>query len=102
MEEMSAADARPKQFQELELAIRRRINERTGGHIQMLKVALIDDRIVISGIAFSYYHKQLAVQGALDVTAARPEYRIELNIDVISLARDEVTVNLRTGTDDWD
>lgn len=69
---------------ELENAIERRITTRTGGQIQGLHVSVNDDGIVITGCASCYYHKQLALQGALDTIGDASGTRIELDIEVVS------------------
>jgi hypothetical protein len=69
---------------ELENVIQRRITMRTGGQIQGLHVSVNDDRIVITGCASCYYHKQLALQGALDTIADASGTLIQLDIEVIS------------------
>ncbi|MGE3780744.1 MAG: hypothetical protein AB7F89_26385 [Pirellulaceae bacterium] len=68
---------------DLQAAIRRRISERTGGQIQSLEIAVEANRIVISGIASSYYHKQLAVEGTLESIGPRNGIGIEVNIEVV-------------------
>ena len=68
---------------EREQAIRHQILERTAGRIRTLEVEVIDNRIVIRGRAPSYYLKQLALQGVLDVLGSAGAMRIELNVEVV-------------------
>jgi len=66
---------------EIQHAIESRILTRTGGRIQSLDVKVTGDHIVISGRTSCFYHKQLALQGVLDVTVAAGA-TFEFNIDV--------------------
>ena len=52
---------------ELQELIKRRIVERTHGRIHELEVEVSDEVIVIRGQTSSFYIKQLAIEGALDV-----------------------------------
>jgi hypothetical protein len=66
----------------LELAIMRQIVHRTGGRIRMLEVEMLDDVVVIRGCASSYYAKQMALRGVLDVIGSLHTSRVELNVHV--------------------
>jgi hypothetical protein len=66
----------------LEQAIKYRIVQRTARRIQRLQVEVIDNRIVIRGRAASYYLKQLALQGVLDVLDSEGATSIEINVEV--------------------
>jgi hypothetical protein len=68
--------------QALERAIERQLVQRTWGRIRALEVEVIDNRVVVHGRAPSYYVKQLALQGVLDVIESAGAMRIELNIQV--------------------
>jgi hypothetical protein len=68
---------------EREVTIKRQVVRRTGGRIQMLEVEVSDDRVVVRGRVGSYYLKQLALQGVLDVLGPTPMMRIELNVEVV-------------------
>src|SRR5262245_60718882 len=76
----AAREATPVEI--LEDAIRHRIHERTAGQIQSLDVEVTGNRIIIRGTASCFYHKQLAVRGALDAISSPNEFQIELNVDV--------------------
>jgi hypothetical protein len=66
---------------EIQHAIESRILLRTGGRIQSLNVKVTGDHIVISGRTSCFYHKQLALQGVLDVTGAAGA-TFEFNVEV--------------------
>ena len=63
-------------------SIKRRIAQRTGGRIRLLRVETIGSRVVICGSAPSYYVKQLALRGACDVLGSAAANQIELNVEV--------------------
>jgi hypothetical protein len=65
-----------------EQAIRHRIAERTAGRIRTLEIEVLDDRVVIRGHAPSYYLKQLALQGVLDVIDSKEAGIVEFNVEV--------------------
>jgi hypothetical protein len=73
--------ARPRSVKREE-TIKERIVQRTGGRIQMLEVEVIGDKVVVRGRAPSYYLKQLALQGALDVIGFGSATKIEFNVEV--------------------
>jgi len=66
-----------------EESIKRRIAQRTGGRIRLLRVETIGNRVVICGSAPSYYIKQLALRGACDVLGSEAANQIELNVEVL-------------------
>jgi hypothetical protein len=66
----------------LEKAIQYQIVQRTGARIQMLKVEIVDDVIIILSYAPCYYVKQLALQGVFDVLGSFRTSRVELNMYV--------------------
>ena len=68
----------------LEQPIKYRIVQRTARRIQRLEVEVIDKRIVIRGRAPSYYLKQLALQGVLDVLDSEGATSIEINVEVLA------------------
>jgi hypothetical protein len=68
--------------QELERAIARQVLQRTWGRIQVLKVEVTDNRVIVRGRAPSYYVEQLALQGVLDVIESGGAMRIDLDIQV--------------------
>ena len=65
-----------------EETIKQRIVQRTAGRIRMLEVDVIGDKVVVRGRASSYYLKQLALQGALDVIGFGSATKIEFNVEV--------------------
>jgi hypothetical protein len=68
--------------QALERALERQITRRTWGRLQALDVEVTDNLVVVRGRAPSYYLKQLALQGVLELIESGPK-RIELNIHVV-------------------
>jgi hypothetical protein len=68
----------------MQQSIKHRIGQRTGGRLQRLKVEVLDDTVIISGCAPSYYIKQLAILGVLDVLGVSASKRIELNVEVVA------------------
>jgi osmotically-inducible protein OsmY len=81
---MSTEQAGRPRSAELEQAIKNRIVQRTGWRIQTLEVEVSDSCVVIRGCAPSYYLKQLALQGVLEVIGTAGATRIELDIQVAS------------------
>jgi hypothetical protein len=73
----------------LDQAIRHRIVQRTGGRIHRLEVEVIGDKVVVRGSAPSYYLKQLALRGVLDVLGSAGAACIELNVEVGSASTSE-------------
>ncbi|HLW63689.1 MAG TPA: hypothetical protein VKS79_00120 [Gemmataceae bacterium] len=67
---------------ELKESIRRRILERTGDRIRDLEVEVTEARIEIRGRTASFYIKQLAIQGTLDVIGVPTTTPIEVNVQV--------------------
>jgi len=67
---------------ECEESIRRRIEQRTGGRIQMLEVQVVGDKVIVGGRASTYYLKQLALHGVLDVLGSGGTTQVELNVEV--------------------
>jgi hypothetical protein len=51
--------------------IERIVRCRTGGRIRDLRIDVTDDQVVISGVASTYYAKQLATHAALDEIRGR-------------------------------
>jgi hypothetical protein len=70
---------------ELAQAIERQIVQRTWGRIHRLQVEVIDDRVVVHGCTQTYYSKQLALEGVLDVIDDLT--RVELDIHVATVPR---------------
>lgn len=54
---------------ELSARLERTIRSRTGGHVRNLHVEITDAGVVLSGVASTYYAKQLATHAALDELA---------------------------------
>jgi hypothetical protein len=63
----------------LERAIERQIMRRAWGRIRELEVEVKDSLIIIRGFAPSYFLKQLALQGVLDLIDRAGPMRIETN-----------------------
>jgi osmotically-inducible protein OsmY len=70
----------------LEQTLERRITERTWGRIRRLQVEVAEGRVLIRGFTESYYAKQLAIQGALDVLGPGRARELVLQIEVGSSA----------------
>ena len=68
---------------EIEQAISRRIVERTAGQIRSLEVEVRGNEVLIRGIASSYYQKQLALKGALEVIGSAVNRQIACEIEVL-------------------
>jgi hypothetical protein len=66
----------------LEQRIENQIVQRTWGRIHRLQVELADDRIVVHGQTSSYYAKQLALEGVLDVIGSTAPTSVDLDIQV--------------------
>ena len=65
--------------------LERRIEDRSGGRIQALRVETVDERIVIDGRTDSYYGLQLAqaaVREALDASLSEQRPEVQLSIQV--------------------
>jgi hypothetical protein len=67
---------------EFEQTIRARIAQRTGRRVRALEVEVTADRVVVCGRRESYYLKQLALQGVLDVVGPEGAGGVECNIQV--------------------
>ena len=72
--------------EELERSIERQIVQRTWSRIHRLQVETVDGRIVVHGCTSSYYVKQLALQGVLDVLGSADSAAVDLDIEVASIA----------------
>jgi hypothetical protein len=57
---------------ELAGRIEARIRTRTHGRVRGLRVELTDEALVLLGVAPTQYTKQLALDGALDLSASLP------------------------------
>jgi hypothetical protein len=68
-------------FAELRTDLERRVLERTGRRVRELAIDLEPERIVLRGVAGSYYVKQLAQHGVRDVL---PHVRLENAIEVVN------------------
>lgn len=64
---------------QLESELARRVHERTGGQVRGLEVVVAEERVTLRGHAATYYVKQLAQTGVLDVL---PQARLENAIEV--------------------
>jgi hypothetical protein len=67
---------------QLEESIKRGIVDRTGDRIHDLEVKVTAERIEIRGRTGSFYIKQLAIQGTLDVIGSLGSRQIEVNVQV--------------------
>jgi hypothetical protein len=62
------------------------IRQRTHGRIQLLEVEVNGDTVIVRGRCPSYYIKQLALQGVLDVLTASGLFQFEHKIEVAECA----------------
>lgn len=69
--------------QQLERDIAFQIRQRTNGHVRQLEVKVSNGQIIVSGHSDSYYTKQLAMEGIVDVLGA-VETGVLLDIEVHS------------------
>ena len=66
----------------MQQTITRSIRQRTNGGVQFLEVEVKGDTVIVRGRCPSYYMKQLAVQGVLDVLAAKGSMQVAYTIEV--------------------
>jgi hypothetical protein len=71
----------------LEQTIQNQITNWTGGRMQTLGIELTDCELIVRGSAPSYYVKQLALRGVLDVLLADQQIKIECNFQVLVQSR---------------
>jgi hypothetical protein len=67
---------------ELERIVEHKVRERTGRHVQNLRVELMDRQIVVRGSAQSYYVKLLALEAVREVRALICPVSLLVDIDV--------------------
>jgi hypothetical protein len=79
----TARTRREEKSTALEQTIKRQIMSRTGDRIQSLKVQQTGREVVIRGSAPSYYVKQLALHGVLDVIRSADKTDVEVNVQVV-------------------
>jgi hypothetical protein len=72
---------------DLPQTIKQQIMNRTFGRIHRLEVEVTEDRVVVHGRSSSYYSKQLALEGALEVIGPRGTQHVELDVQVTSRPR---------------
>ena len=84
---MSAATASPIGSDNAIEAIQGKIRKRTWGRIDLLRVEMADGRILVRGLAQSYYDKQLVIQAVLEATHGDPEVPIAMDIRVLDRDR---------------
>ena len=63
---MLAAETTRTDPADFELAIERRIHQRTAGRVRQMHVALSPDRVTVRGFTATYYIKQLAIQALME------------------------------------
>ncbi len=68
-------------------AIECRILERTSGRINPLRVEMRDGRILVRGLARSFYEKQLVIQAVLEMSSMNPALPIAMDIKVLERER---------------
>jgi hypothetical protein len=71
-----------KPAEQVAQSIERQIVQRTWGRIHRLAVEVIDDRVIVHGCTSTYYCKQLALEGVLDVLGSSRSTQVELDIQV--------------------
>jgi len=67
---------------QLTQSIERQVARRTWGRVHRLAVEVSDDRVLVRGWTPSYYVKQLAIQGALEVLGDAGAPRLQVDIAV--------------------
>jgi hypothetical protein len=67
---------------ELAQTIERRIVQRAWGRIHRLEVEVIDGRVIVRGCTSTYYLKQLALEGVLDILGSTGTTQVDLDIRV--------------------
>ena len=67
---------------ELTQTIEQQVARRTWGRVHRLAVEVSGDRILVRGWTPSYYVKQLAIQGALEVLGGADAPRLQVDIAV--------------------
>src|SRR5262249_48301712 len=82
MGSMAGIDPNLNVVNAMQQTITRRIRQQTNGRIQLLEVEVQGGTVIVRGRSPSYYIKQLALQGVLDVLAADGRMRVEHNIEV--------------------
>jgi len=72
---------------DLERALERQIELRTGRRLRRLRVDATVERVVVHGFTGSYYVKQLALEAAREALRSVQGPPLELDIEVGSLTR---------------
>ena len=67
---------------ELSQTIEQQVSRRTWGRVHRLAVEVDGDRVLVRGWTPSYYVKQLAIQGALEVLSGADAPRLQVDIAV--------------------
>ena len=83
--EVGPSDAPKSQprIKALEQAIKLRIVGRTGGRMRALAIQLTEGDLFVRGTAPSYYVKQLALQGVLDVLHGDQETNVGFHFQIL-------------------
>ncbi len=80
---MSVQSAKPPETARMSHAIVERlehfVNARTNGMVRHLEVTILENEVIISGKAHTYYTKQLATHA---IIATVPEFSLTNNIEV--------------------
>lgn len=71
-----------KRRTQLEESVSMRVTQRTSGRIRALEVRESGCRMMVRGYAPSYYLKQLALQGVLDVLGRDGAYVVQFDVQV--------------------
>jgi hypothetical protein len=71
----------------LEQTIERQILQRTWGFLHHIRVEVRENRVVVHGYTSRYYHKQLAIQAALE--ALRPHNALPVELDIVVGTNDQ-------------
>jgi hypothetical protein len=79
---MAVDVARPAGRDQLTQTIEQQVARRTCGRVHRLAVEVSDDRVLVRGWTPSYYVKQLAIQGALEVLGGAHAPRLQVDIAV--------------------
>jgi len=79
---MAVDVARPAGRDQLTQTIEQQVARRTCGRVHRLAVEVNDDRVLVRGWTPSYYVKQLAIKGALEVLDGAQAPRLQVDIAV--------------------
>jgi hypothetical protein len=68
---------------DLRQALKESIHQQAWGRIRKLHIMMMDGRVIVHGVAPSFYLKQRAIAGAQDALAAANVGEIELDVRIV-------------------